>query len=156
MRRPGRASNRRPPRLLPSPPPPAVFILPYLAILWRSEGLTGGQIGVLAAVRPFICSVSGARAGWVGARLALGGRLAARGTRPACLLKVLASTSAVRRRPGLDPACLLTASRRLSPPAGQLLVGVADARRWHFAITLVTCGEGWEVWPCWQGAIAPL
>ncbi|KAL4420584.1 hypothetical protein ABPG75_010240 [Micractinium tetrahymenae] len=56
-----------------------VFILPYLSILWKDQGFSGAQIGVLSAVRPFICSVS-----------------------------------------------------------GQLLVGVADAKRWHYAISIVT------------------
>ncbi|PRW21131.1 V-type proton ATPase subunit D-like isoform A [Chlorella sorokiniana] len=56
-----------------------VFLLPYLGILWREQGFTGSQIGILSAVRPFICSVS-----------------------------------------------------------GQLLVGVADARRCHFSVTLAT------------------
>ena len=36
-----------------------VFLLPYLGILWKSQGFTASQIGVLSAVRPFICSVSG-------------------------------------------------------------------------------------------------
>ena len=49
--------------LLPAVPGPqnaaVVFILPYLGILWKEQGFTGSQIGVLSAVRPFICSISG-------------------------------------------------------------------------------------------------
>ncbi len=36
-----------------------VFLLPYLGILWREQGFTGSQIGILSTVRPFICSISG-------------------------------------------------------------------------------------------------
>eukprot|EP00887_Chlorella_sp_A99_P007159 scaffold2.g7159.t1 len=37
-----------------------VFFLPYLALYWKTElSFSGSQIGILAAVRPFICSVSG-------------------------------------------------------------------------------------------------
>lgn len=41
-------------------PAAIVFIIPYLTILWKAEGMTGSQIGIMSAVRPFICSVSGA------------------------------------------------------------------------------------------------
>lgn len=38
-----------------------VFLQPYLAVLWRSLGFSGAQIGVLSFIRPMVAAPSG---GW--------------------------------------------------------------------------------------------
>lgn len=39
-----------------------VCILPWLAILWHELGFSGGQLGILSGLRPFIAALSGERA----------------------------------------------------------------------------------------------
>lgn len=38
-----------------------VAILPWLALLWKDLGFSGGQLGILSGLRPFISAVAGAR-----------------------------------------------------------------------------------------------